>query len=241
MWRILGFLPYLLLVLLPSCEKVLDTAREDVYIPYQSYYPVSMGFWAEYKIDSTHYIKSTLDPASIVTTHSYFIREQIEDTLFAFDTPYQFRIKVFFRKSLSEPWVFLRNVSIHPLKNEITKNESNLRFTKLYSPVNASVTWRGNKYIDTSANKLYGDWDYRYVDLFRTKVISGISFDSTITVLQHVDSNLIEKTHFFEVYARNVGLVHAERHVLEKQTLENGWDKPENGYSVVVKVWDWKK
>ncbi|MFN5847364.1 MAG: hypothetical protein ACK43K_02630, partial [Chitinophagales bacterium] len=71
--------------------------------------------------------------------------------------------------------------------------------------------------------------------------ISSIKFDSTVTVLQHLDVNAIEKTHFYEVYTKNIGLVYAEYNKLEKQNANNGWDKPENGYTVVVKVIDWKR
>jgi hypothetical protein len=231
----------LLIVLVSSCQKVLETATADSQIAYNEYYPSKLGFWVDYQVDSTRYIKSSLDPQPIITGTTIYIRELIEDTLIGFDTPYQFKVKVFTRKTLSEPWVFSKNISIQPLSNRITKNVDNIRLIKLHSPINAALLWKGNKHIDTTVNKLYGDWDYKYIDLFQTKTISSIKFDSTVTVLQHLDTNAIEKTHFYEVYAKNIGLIYAEKNKLEKQNADNGWDKPENGYTIVVKVIDWKR
>ena len=142
---------------------------------------------------------------------------------------------------MTDPWIFLKNISVQPLTDRITKNDNNLRLVKLFSPVSASTSWKGNQHIDTSINKLYGDWNYKYVDLFQPKTISNFQFDSTITVLQHLDSNAIEMTNFFEIYAKNVGMIYSERHLLEKQNAENFWDKPENGYSVITKLVDWKR
>lgn len=231
----------LLLLWLSSCQKQLDSVPPENEVSYQDYFPKTIGHWVDYKVDSFHYVKSSLDPAPIVTGTTYYIREWIEDTLHGFGLPYQYKIKVLFRKTPSEPWAFLRNISMQPLKDEVTNNENNLRFTKLQSPIKSSMSWKGNKYIDTSVNKIYGEWNYRYMDIFQSKQVSGFNFDNTVTVLQHLDSNAIEKTHFFEVYAKNIGLIHAEKHVLAKQTPTNGWDKPENGFSVIIKVVDWKK
>ena len=232
---------FFLAIILLSCEKVVDTFTSNESYSHTSYYPSNIGYWIDYRVDSIRYIKSTLDPQPIVTKTTTYIREFIEDTLLGFDTPYQFKIKVFSRKSLSDPWVYQQNQSIQPQKDFLTKNEGNLRFVKLYSPIHSRISWKGNKFIDTSIAKLYGDWDYKYIYLFQPKTISAFNFDSTITVLQYLDSNAIEKTHFFETYAPRIGLVHAEYHKLEKQNVENSWDKPENGYSIVRRVIDWKK
>lgn len=224
-----------------SCEKRLDTFISAPSVTYSSFYPVSIGHWISYQVDSIRYIKSSLDPEPIITKSSYYILEEIVDTLEGFGTPTQYQIRVSIRKSLSDPWVFLRNNSLQLLSNEITKNESNLRFSKLHSPISATISWKGNKYIDTSVNKLFADWNYRYIDLFIPRQVSSHSFDTTITVLQYLDSNVIEKTHFYEVYAKGVGMVYSENHKLEKQNLDNFWDKPENGYSIITKVVDWKR
>jgi hypothetical protein len=231
----------LLIALVSSCQKVLETATTDSQIAYNEYYPSKLGFWVDYQVDSTRYVKSSLDPQPIITGTTIYIRELIEDTLIGFDTPYQFKVKVFTRKTLSEPWVFSKNISIQPLSDRITKNVDNIRLIKLHSPINAALLWKGNKHIDTTVNKLYGDWDYKYIDLFQTKTISSIKFDSTVTVLQHLDTNAIEKILFFEVYAKGIGLVYSEKHKLEKQNTSATWNNPENGFSIVTRVIDWKR
>ena len=232
---------YLLFISVLSCSKVTDSFVSETTIAYNNYYPTSIGFWIDYQVDSTRYVKSNLDPAPIITKSTAYFRELIDDTLLGFDTPYQYKVIVFTRKSLSEPWIFLRNNSIQPLSNRMTKNENNLRFIKLHSPVNSGISWKGNQYIDTTIKQDYGDWNYKYIDLFQSKTIDGFQFDSTITVLQYLDSNVIEKTHFFEVYAKGIGMIFSERNKLEKQNVSNFWDMPENGYSIVTKVIDWKR
>ena len=99
----------------------------------------------------------------------------------------------------------------------ITQNESNLRFIKLYSPINSILSWQGNKFIDKASTKLYGDWDCRYIELFQSKTILSIRYDSTITVSQYLDTNAIEKTHFFKTYTPRVGLIYAEYHKIGKK------------------------
>jgi hypothetical protein len=232
---------FLLLVSVLSCNKVTDNFVSEPQITYNIYYPTAKGFWIDYQVDSIRYVKSNLDPVPIITKTVTYFRELIEDTITGFDTPYQFKIKVFTRKSLSDPWIFLRNNSIQPLSDRLSKNESNLRFIKLHSPVNSNISWKGNKHIDTSIKQDHGDWNYRYIDLYQPKTLSGFQFDSTITVLQYLDSNVIEKTHFFEIYAKAVGMIYSERHKLEKQNVENFWDKPENGYSIITRIIDWKR
>jgi hypothetical protein len=231
----------LLIFFASSCEKVIDNLQVETPIPYSKYQPSVIGYWIDYQVDSTRYIKSNLDPAPIITKSTTYFREIIEDTLFGFDTPYQFQIKILTRKSLTEPWIFHKNSSIQPNKEYITRNDRNLRFVKLHSPLNSNISWKGNKFIDTSIIQDYGDWSYRYIDLFQSKTVLANQFDSTITVLQYLDTNAIEKTHFYETYAPRIGMVYAEYHKLEKQNVLNYWDQPENGYSIVRKIIDWKK
>lgn len=224
-----------------SCNK----EREVIAIPsnevYKEYFPTSIGYWQEYQIDSFKYVKSPNDTGVTKLFSTSYYREEIGDTIKAFDTPYQLQIKAFRKKNINDNWLFYRNNSIQIQSNFITKNEDNLRFVKIQFPINPTTSWKGNKYIDTSIKTIYSDWNYGYVNLFQPYRLGINQFENTVTVIQYADSNAIEKTLFYEIYAKNVGLIYAEYQKLEKQNGANPWTLPENGYAIRKSIIDWKK
>lgn len=241
MQRLIPICLCLILVTFCGCTKQVEPTTNITPQDYLSYYPTSVGYWIDYKVDTTLYTKSSLDTVVYTSQKSSYSREWIEDTLRGFDTPYQFKLKLLYRKQPSDPWQFFRNYSVQPTSKGIYKVEDNLRFTKLFFPVNKQVSWKGNQYIDTSIHTDYGNWDYRYAHINAAFSVNGFNFDSTITVIQYADSNAIEKTYFYEIYAKKIGLIYAEYHKVEKQDALNSWDKPENGYFIRKSIVDWKK
>ena len=75
---------FLLVILLSSCEKVLDKLTLEEVNSHDSYYPINIGYFIVYRVDSTRYVKSSLDSQPIVTETSAFIRELIEETILGF-------------------------------------------------------------------------------------------------------------------------------------------------------------
>ncbi|MBK8657434.1 MAG: hypothetical protein IPN22_00765 [Bacteroidetes bacterium] len=71
-------------------------------------------------------------------------------------------------------------------------------------------------------------------------IAGGLNFDSTLTVLQVDDEDLIEKTLRREVYAKNIGMVYQEWEYLTKQKVQLNWQNgPENGFRIRMKAIDW--
>jgi hypothetical protein len=117
------------------------------------------------------------------------------------------------------------------------KIEENLRFVKLIFPPKQNQTWSGNQYIKvTETIEWLKDWTYRVIALDVPNTFNGISFDSTITVLQHDSENLIEKTFATETYAKNVGLVYKEWLNLEKTRVTEPWTNPEKGFILKMTI-----
>lgn len=111
------------------------------------------------------------------------------------------------------------------------KVEENLRFVKILFPPKQEQTWRGNQYIQvTETIEWMKDWAYRVSALDVPKTLNGMAFDSTITILQHDNENLIQKTFATETYAKNVGLVYKEWLNLEKTRVTEPWTNPEKGF-----------
>jgi hypothetical protein len=82
------------------------------------------------------------------------------------------------------------------------KVEENVRFTKLIFPINTSKYWDGNAF-----NNL-GEWEYYYDSLHKPKLINNLSFDSTITVIQRDNENVVEYEKVKEIFAVDIGLIY---------------------------------
>ena len=112
------------------------------------------------------------------------------------------RIERYTRKNDSLPWV-LRDVWYQTRTSaKAEKVEENVRFVKLIFPINSTQKWNGNAF-----NSI-GNYEYTYKAVDTKKTVNGISFDSTLTVNQQLDSNLIEKKYQLEIYAKNVGMIY---------------------------------
>ena len=80
--------------------------------------------------------------------------------------------------------------------------EENVRYIKLTFPTQNNQKWNGN------ALNTIGTYTYEYKSVDTKKTVNGNVFDSTLTINQIVDSNLIEKKYQVEVYAKNVGMIY---------------------------------
>jgi len=56
------------------------------------------------------------------------------------------------------------------------------------------------------------EWEYYYDSLHKPKLINNLSFDSTITVIQRDNENVVEYQKVKEIYATDIGLIY-KRHI----------------------------
>lgn len=224
-----------------SCDKDIESSSNTNTDEDKKYYKSSLGFWQEFQIDTFTFVKSQNDTSVTKTHFISFLREEITDTLRDFGTPYQYLLKSYRKKNLADNWSFYRNNSILPTSDYVTKNEDDLRYTKLQFPINSSQSWKGNRYIDSSINPSFSNWIFVYNNIHKPFSVGSNSFDSTVTVIQYADSNAIEKTYFYEIYAKNIGLVYAEYQTVAKQNGANPWTMPENGKIIRKSILNWKK
>jgi hypothetical protein len=233
---------WLIVIGLLGCDKEVKTnATSESSTLINDWYPIKKGYWIEYSVDSTTYFKEFADTAVKIKQSTSLYREEIIDSLLDVDTPYQYKILAQTKKTFTDPWDFHRYYTVIPYSGFTLKNENNLKFVKLQLPFGANLTWKGNRYIDGSSSSIYQDWNYRYDGIYAPYSRSGISFDSTITVVQIADSNAIEKKYAIEIYAKHVGLIYSEIAILTKQNGANPWSKPENGFVVRKRILNWKK
>ncbi len=85
---------------------------------------------------------------------------------------------------------------------------------------------------DSNLSFLAG-WQYEYTSVNQPLTYNTHSFDSTVTVTQFVDSNVIQQYIYREQYAKHVGLIYKYEDSLSTQP-----NQPKNGRVVVMTLND---
>lgn len=209
----------LTIILLNACTKV-----NEIYTTasLNDYYPLQVGKYITYNLDSTVYIRFGARDTVIHYQVKDSIDAKITDNL---GRP-SYRIIRYIRKDASQAWSPNNTFMATPTATTIEFVENNLRFIKLVLPIKQDYTWKGNGYLTIDPYPSYGfssafmdDWDYTYQVLNLPLTIGNYNLPSTLTVLER-DETLgdpkapgtlyAEKTYSIEKYAKNIGLVYKE-------------------------------
>lgn len=229
------FLIGLGLLISTSCDKT-----EQVQLDYgYDYYPIQTGNFVTYQVDSFFYSDASY-PVITIDTISFQLKEYIDSSFKDNENRDAYRIIRYRRPDASSQWKTDRIWSVVKTPNTVIKNEDDLHFVKLIFPISNGLTWAGNSLIVTDGqNEYLKDWTYTYQNINQSLTINSFSFDSSLTVKQIDEENLIEKKYCVEQYAKNIGLVFKEEKFLGKQrNLNTGWDFPETGIWVRTTIID---
>ncbi len=234
-----------LIFLLNSCEP--DPIAEELKSA-ESYYPLSVGKYVVYSVDSIKYHEV------IPNDTSYFeVKEILVDTFYDNEARLNYKIERFARTSDTLDWVLVNVWSVLYTDNQLQKIENNLRFIKLVAPLKTDISWEGNIFlggledipVDEECNNLtyLEDWDYSYKNVDQPLTLNGFEFLKTVTVIQQGDSNLIWFDYAEEIYAEDIGLIQKDFFHYYTQDLscpECPWEqRVQCGYSVKMKVLEW--
>lgn len=210
-----------------SCKK--DSTIPPVDMGYK-YFPVNKGHWIIYDVDSTVWDDFfPLEDPRHDSTYNFQLKE-ITESIFNDNASRTTERIERYKKIGSLDW-YLKNVWFSNLTNSTAeKVENNIRYLKLTFPIRKGLTWNGNIY-NTEDKQ-----DYTYKEIHAPYSINGISFDSTLTVVQKVDTNsLIKKEFAIEVYAKNIGLIYKKQ--FTKETQINGSIVKGLEYTLKIKSW----
>ncbi|MFT7589209.1 MAG: hypothetical protein ACI959_001426 [Limisphaerales bacterium] len=211
---------------------------------HQSYFGLEPGAVREYMIDSIQY-RETLSN----DTSRWYVKEEIGEMYTDLEGKTAYSILRYKRRNESSSWVFDNTWTARITDNQAEWVENNLRYIKLTFPPNFGKRWKGHIHlgglssvpVSESCNNLslLEDWDFEYTEVHSPFILGDFQFDSTVTVLQQGQQNLIEFNESIEVYAKGVGLV--ERQFYHYTTQEICPSCPWNekvacGYSVMVQL-----
>lgn len=219
--------------------SLFTACRKDEKIPDAgySYFPDNVGHWCIYDVDSTVYDEFAHD-----TLYYHYQVKEILQSNFTDNSGRQAirveRYKRMYNDTVSIdslPWVISRVWSFIRTSSEGEKVEENQRFIRLTFVPRTGNKWDGNLY------NTIGEWKYKYTEVDKPYSINSMYFDSTLNVLQKLDTNMLNYRIYNERYARHVGLIEKDvidvyDDVLNTTTVLN---RIEGGVIYHIKLLSW--
>ena len=226
-----------------SCTK----NETETYPTGKAYYPLSIGKTLTYDLDSIIYDPIPTGGVKIDTTH-WQIREIIKDTFKDNAGMTQYRIDRLERKRGAIDWKISKVVTAAFSETNALRQEDNLRFIKFPLVFNKTTTWNGNIFNDSTKIIIAGEtldmfsknWMYKIVSFGEKETINTQIFPDVLTVLAQTDAKILtEKRYLLEKYAKDIGLIYREWHILDTQKLDTSvaWEKKaEKGVIVIQRI-----
>ncbi|MFV0606119.1 MAG: hypothetical protein ACK5NK_09785 [Niabella sp.] len=233
---------------LTACEQ---TTEDFVTETYESYYPLQVGKYITYRLDSLVFVQS----GSVPETHRYMVKHTISAEITDASGRKAFLVnKLINNENGSGPWLENGNYTVTPLADQVEVNEDNLRVIKLHNPFKLGFGWKGNAYLPTSpyrpaydmdAGSEMNTWTFSYSNNNDTTV-NGHQYQNVWTVLQNeFVLNLpptpgVKAYGLMEVgkeqYSKNIGLVFKDYKIYEYQPghADNGEQPSYTGFGITM-------
>lgn len=189
-----------------------------------NYYPLEIGKYRVYKVDSVIY--DFVNNMKKIDTISFYLKEELTDTIRDNQGNLVYTLERLERFDQNDIWRVKDVYGVSLIEYQLHAVEENQRFIKLVFPVGVDVApWNGNTFIDEFTTvdiagesiEIFKGWLYEYSEVDEPLVVQNIPFDSTLTVIQASEDNLIEGRFSTEIYARGVGLIKKDMQILNTQ------------------------
>jgi hypothetical protein len=241
------------LVFVTSCKKTINyTSTSDFSGKLTDFFtPLQVGKFAIYRLDSLNfYFYGQMD-----TITSYLAKDSVEDSISdASGRPTWLVTRYLSDTGGLSGWNPNLTYTVTPSTQRIELEEDNLRFVKLAWPISQGFSWGGNSYLpyapyqdffdyNDDAHLSLGNWSYSYQQVDQSFSAGGLSYDSTLTVLQADDSinvpindpnSFASRTYWSETYAKHIGLVYRHTEMWEYQPPTP--DGTQAGYKIGFKL-----
>lgn len=179
-------------LLFSACSS--ETDFEEIDLGY-AFFPNESGKYIDYEVDSVHY-------GITIDTVNFYLRELVAEDFVDGEGQPATRLERYKKFNLDDDWVLTDVWSQRRTTTAAERDEENRRFVRMIFPAEDGKTWDGNSY-----NTL-DPWNYRYSRKDLPYTLDDLTWGETITVNQRNNTNLVDQEFAFEVYARNIGLVH---------------------------------
>ncbi len=230
----ISFLVIASLIIFSACKK---STEELATAPVSNYYPLTVGKYITYSLDSIVYYTNFGASAVI---KSYQVKHLVDAQITDNTGRKAYRIIRYIRSFSNAPWVADNVFMAVPTDNSIEFVENNLRFLKLKGPIRQDYSWKGNTYINTtslsSTLKYLDDWDYAYDSLNMPAKIGAVTIDSTIKVAEIDNQTAIDRTFSEAKYAKGIGMVYRSFLYWNKGNVNGTFS--DASYGVVMKMID---
>ena len=221
-----------------SCGKDVIPA-DDVELG-KDYYPLSVGHYVIYDVDSIIYNDFT----STTDTFNMEFKDVVSSEFTDNEGRPSFVIDRYLRQDSTFPWV--ENLTYYATSTNFRLEviENNLRFIKMIFPVKLNTSWNGNSYIPYTFNndlKWFTGWLYKYEKVNETAQIGSYTYNNTVTIPQ---ADLTEgapdnpneysaRTFSKEIYAKQIGLIYRE---LTRWEYQSTGSKYRKGFTLLLKA-----
>lgn len=179
-------------LILFSCKK--DVKLVDFQF---DYYGLQEGRYIVYQVRE---VEHTNGSAGVIT-QDYQLKTVIGDTVIDNDGNIARKYFRYTRADVFQDWelVDVWSSRIADFRAELV--EENVRVVKMVFKPTSDKIWDGNAY------NILSKQEYYYEDINDPFELPYYSFDSTLRVVQALDSNFIEYKNQYEIYAKGVGMV----------------------------------
>jgi hypothetical protein len=225
-----------------SCGKNETETLPDLA---KDYFPLQIGKTLTYDIDTVFYDPQPGNTVKI-DTFRWQVKEVFVDTFKDATGLLTYKIERSERRRGDTSKYEVRKIVTSALsENEALRTEDNLKFIKMPRFLSEKTTWDGNVYCDQSliievAGERMGlfskKWNYEVLTLGKAEKVGTKDFTDVLSIRAQSDTRILtEKRYNLEKYAKGIGLVYKEQHILDTQKLDAtiAWEKKaERGYIV---------
>ncbi|MDF3077401.1 MAG: hypothetical protein K0S09_1290 [Sphingobacteriaceae bacterium] len=210
---------FLTLTALISCKGKHEVA-EPIGL-HQSYFPLKLNSRITYQVDSTVYN----DFSNISTLYSFELKDTAVSAINEFGREGILINR--YKRASGQAWAYQKSFSRALTDQRAEEFIDNVRYVRFTFPPAPGKTWNGNTY-----NNL-GEQPYKFVDVDVSQTINGIALDSTASVQEINETNLIREDYSLATYAKNIGLVKREVRALDKD-ISSG--KIKRGFKYLMQI-----